>query len=196
MFTEHVHQNAISRAAKRADTRQRVLAVADALFRERGFGATTVRAIATEAGVSVGTVMGVGDKNTLLVTVVDEWIDSVHRHRTAPRTEAADATTTVVGLLSTFVDYFTHAGPLARDYAAIIVRDTHGSSIFGALADDLHADLTETMVSCGISRRRAENLAPTIYFGYLGVLFSNASTGDRDTIMAQLHHVVASVLDP
>ncbi len=82
MFNEHVQ----SRSDAKASTTQRVLATADRLFREDGFAATTVRRIAAEADVSVGTVMGVGDKDGLLIAIVDQWIAAVHAARTGAST--------------------------------------------------------------------------------------------------------------
>ncbi len=54
-------------AASREDTRRRLVEAADALFRERGYVATTVAAIAAGAGVSVQTVyLAWGSKRDLL----------------------------------------------------------------------------------------------------------------------------------
>ncbi|WP_293777821.1 TetR/AcrR family transcriptional regulator, partial [uncultured Corynebacterium sp.] len=64
MFTEHVHT---SRAATKSGTHSKVLATAYDLFLTQGYATTSIRTIASEAGVSVGTVMGVGDKQTLLI---------------------------------------------------------------------------------------------------------------------------------
>ncbi|WP_420834251.1 TetR family transcriptional regulator [Streptomyces yunnanensis] len=59
MFSERVQ----SRAAQREATRQRVLSAAERLFRDQGFGATTVRRIAADAAVmrrrAVATAAGV-----------------------------------------------------------------------------------------------------------------------------------------
>ncbi|QRX90089.1 TetR family transcriptional regulator [Streptomyces noursei] len=64
-----------------------MLSAAERLFRDQGFGATTVRQIATDAAVSTGTVMSVGDKDALLVAIFDSWIDAVHRARTDDQDE-------------------------------------------------------------------------------------------------------------
>ncbi len=54
-------------AASREDTRRRLVEAADELFRERGYVATTVAAIAQRAGVSVQTVyLACGSKRDLL----------------------------------------------------------------------------------------------------------------------------------
>lgn len=61
------------RAAQARDTRRAVVAAADRLFVERGYGATTVDAVAAAAGVSRKTVFtAVGGKLDLLRTAI-EW---------------------------------------------------------------------------------------------------------------------------
>src|SRR5689334_11903226 len=60
------------RAAQAVDTRRRIVAGAARLFAERGYGATTVDAVAEAAGVSRKTVFtAVGSKLDLLTTAVD-----------------------------------------------------------------------------------------------------------------------------
>jgi AcrR family transcriptional regulator len=59
-------------AASRAETRQRLLAAADALFRERGYPATAVAAISKRAGVSLQTLyLAWGSKRALLRAATD-----------------------------------------------------------------------------------------------------------------------------
>jgi AcrR family transcriptional regulator len=60
------------REAQARATRQRVLAGATAVFLDRGYAGTTMRAIATEAGVSVPTVEGLfGTKARVLKAAID-----------------------------------------------------------------------------------------------------------------------------
>lgn len=74
-----------------------MLASTQHLFATNGFAATTVRQIAADAQVSVGTVMAVGAEEALLVTSFDTWIAAVHHARSAdPRRAAADATPTAL----------------------------------------------------------------------------------------------------
>ena len=75
MFTEHVHS---SRSAAKAGTVSKVLATAYELFLTQGYATTSIRTIASEAGVSVGTVMGVGDKQTLLIRTIGQHISELH----------------------------------------------------------------------------------------------------------------------
>lgn len=177
MFNERVQ----SRAEGKAETRVRVLAAADRLFREHGFAATTVRRIAAEAEVSTGTVMGVGDKDGLLVAIVDDWIAAVHATREAaaplPGLTADDAVERVLGAVAPFVAYFLSDGDLSREYAAILARGRHRSGTFGALADELTAEFERILQAAGHDAPGPG--ARTLYLAYIGVLFA-ASGGSFD----------------
>lgn len=70
MVGEHVQ----FRSEKWRQTEARIIRAAAELFLEHGFRATTVRAIASAAEVSVGRVMSVGDKDAILVACFDRWI--------------------------------------------------------------------------------------------------------------------------
>jgi AcrR family transcriptional regulator len=63
------------RARQKARTRRIIQQAAQKLFEERGFEKTTIRAVAQEAGVGLGTVMShFTDKTTLLVaSLMDDW---------------------------------------------------------------------------------------------------------------------------
>src|SRR3954452_20088302 len=87
------------RDAQARETRRRVLEAASALFVQRGLAGTTIRAVATQAGVSVATVEQLfGTKATLLKAAIDAaiagddepvavldraWADAARRARTA-----------------------------------------------------------------------------------------------------------------
>jgi TetR/AcrR family transcriptional regulator of autoinduction and epiphytic fitness len=99
------------RAEQAARTRQRVLAAATELFEGQGYAATTVRAVASDAGVSVQTVeLAFGSKPRLLKACIDvaiagddepvpvlerEWTEAV-RAATSPE-ELLSAVSRVVG---------------------------------------------------------------------------------------------------
>lgn len=181
MFTEHVQ----SRAAQRDLTRQRVLASAERLFRERGFDATTVRQIAAEAGVSTGSVMAVGDKDALLVAIFDGWISAVHDERMgAPH--SGDPVAEILALIEPFVDYFARDRDLSRHYAAIIVRGTHDSEIFRNLGLALVSEITDVVASSGVPAAEAERRARAVYFGYLGILMTRSNGALPDDLAREL----------
>jgi AcrR family transcriptional regulator len=193
MFSERVQ----SRAERREATRRTVLATAERLFRDQGFGATTVRRIAAEAGVSAGTVMSVGDKDALLVAIFDGWIDAVHRARTDDKgtatvpMSAAAAIDAVMALFEPFIRYFARDEKLSREYAAIIVRGAHESAIFQGLALTLIAEITGVLARAGLDRVESGRGARVVYFSYLGILMtvSHGTVREPDAI-DQLREVV------
>lgn len=70
--TEAYRRRREAGAASRDDTRRRLLTAADALFRERGYPATTVTAIADRAGVSLQTLyLAWGAKSALFRAAAD-----------------------------------------------------------------------------------------------------------------------------
>lgn len=161
-----------TRSELREATRLRVLDSARRLFEARGFNATTVRAIAADAGVSAGTVMTVGDKRTLLVKVFDEAIGAVHASRAfrAPDGESAtrDAAVEpvesatpdgsaagpvppetlaaqVTDLLEPFISLFAAHPDLSRAYAAALISGAHASEVFGGLRTLLIAEIASVL---------------------------------------------------
>lgn len=63
------------RAEQAEQTRQRILAAATSLFDSRGYAATTMQAIAAEAGVAVETVYSrFGNKTNLLAAILEQAI--------------------------------------------------------------------------------------------------------------------------
>jgi AcrR family transcriptional regulator len=188
MFSERVQ----SRADQAAATRAKVLGAAESRFRTDGFEATTIRRIAEEAGVSVGTVMAVGDKDALLLAVLDGWIESVHRARAAEERVASGALTLdILMLFAPFVERFSSDRDLARHYASIIVRGSHETPIFHELGQSLVDEVSALLLTAGFTDVQAERRARTIYLSYLGLLM-RASNGaiDDDQAAAQLAEVI------
>lgn len=188
MFIERVH----SRSTQRQQTRQKVVSVAEKLFREQGFAATTVRQIASAAEVSVGTVIAVGDKSTLLVRIYDGWITDFHQQRVVePR--AGRPVDAIIDHLRPIIGYFVQDAELSREYAAILVRGEVESIVFDSLARSLIADI-ETILRAE-EKRNASETARAIYFAYLGVLMT-ASNGAiaLETVPSEVRRAVVAVL--
>ncbi|MGH3726104.1 MAG: TetR/AcrR family transcriptional regulator [Mycobacterium sp.] len=181
MFTEHVQ----SRSVQREATRQKVLAAAEGRFREHGFGATTIRQIASDAEVSTGTVMAVGDKEALLVAIFEGWIAAeselgdVNRGGTRPVRGKSARIQAVLDVFVPFIDYFTRDRELWREYGAIIMRGKHESVIFQGLEQPLIAALVGALTQCGLTPAGARRGAQVLYFAYLGVLMT-ISNGARE----------------
>lgn len=193
MFTERVQ----SRSAQRDATTSRVLASAERLFRAQGFDATTIRGIAAEAQVSPGTVMGVGDKDALLVAVFDTWIADVHRRRLAEGGPLASGNVVdaVAELFGPFVAYFEQDRALSRRYASVIVKGAHASPIFRDLATALVAEIADTLTRAGLGDD-AVRAARVIYFAYLGVIMTGGNqSSDGLSVPAQLREVISCVTE-
>ncbi|MGH3556304.1 MAG: TetR/AcrR family transcriptional regulator [Mycobacterium sp.] len=199
MFTEHVQ----SRRARREATRQQVLASAEDLFRHQGFAATTVRQIAARAGVSVGTVMAVGDKSALLIAIFDEWIAAVHRSRSVDpsnsttRLTPAAAVREVMSAFEPFIDHFSRDLELSREYAAIIVRGTHQSAIFQDLAPVLIAQVNQVLSRSGLTSSAASHGARIIFLSYLGlVMIVGDGALSLQASVDQFREVIRFVVSP
>lgn len=177
-----------ARDEQRRSTHRRVLDSASRLFQEHGYAATTIRAIAEDAGVSPGTVIAVGDKDALLVRVVDAMVEEIHsgrtqRERTGPGTPGATCTERLLALVDPFLVLWTRAADLSRQYAAILFSGAHTSELFASLAETLISEIEEaiTLASCSgpdDARPRAEAL----HAAYVGTLLTAAARpGEIDT---------------
>lgn len=202
MVSEHVQ----FRSDKRRQTEARIVSAAADLFLEHGFKATTIRAIAKAAEVSVGRVMATGDKDSILVACFDRWIGQLQDgtytppRRTRLSRPGGEATTAVEARTSTgppvsnpprpasavqrhlldlflpFLEFFAAHEDLSRDYTAAMMRVKEDPEVFSTLADDLQGRLGEAFTSIGISERHARASAVALYDSYLGILFRWAAT--------------------
>jgi transcriptional regulator, tetR family len=177
-----------TRSDMKAETQRRVLAEADRLFRERGLAATTVRDIAAASGVSVGTVMAVGDKSALLVKVFDSLIEETHaaRRETPPR--GGNRVVRVLSLVEPFLQTFASRQELARAYGSILLSGNHSSEIFTRLTKILLAEIRDAISSPGRAPDDLDRQAQALYYAYLGVLFTWATrpTFEGSSIIAEL----------
>ena len=97
MVGEHVQ----FRSEKWRQTEARIIRAAAELFLEHGFRATTVRAIASAAEVSVGRVMSVGDKDAILVACFDRWIGQLQDGTYSPPPRRASLSKRGAGVSAT-----------------------------------------------------------------------------------------------
>lgn len=180
------------REISRRETQAKVLETADALFQQQGFSATTIRDIAAAAGVSVGTVMVVGDKSALLVTVFDRLIESLHQEPRARGASGDSQADRVMTLLAPFIELFTSRPELARIYASILVAGSHSSAIFTDLATLLIEEIHEVV---GEHASDDRELARAIYLAYLGSLFTWAAGGSNDpaALGSKLHSTMTAI---
>lgn len=165
---------ATTRDGLRWATHKRVIAAADRLFSGRGFDATTIRDIAEASDVSVGTVIAVGDKNSLLVQVFDALIEEEHVLRSGPVAEKPDSCSEqIMCLVKPFVALYTSRQDLARVYASILVSGNSPSTLFTSLASLLVSEIRTVITQHGcIQHEFVDAAVEAIYFAYIGTLFS------------------------
>jgi AcrR family transcriptional regulator len=175
-----------SRREQREATRERVLSAAEHLFAAHGFESTTIREIAAGAGVSVGTVMAVGDKAAILVELFDRRISVLHKTR-AERGEPRQTTPSpghlvdeILALFEPFVALFSSDPELARQYAATLVTGKHKAGVFNELAAVLRREISDVLARAGFAPEAATRGATAIHLAYLGTLFVGAGTGGTD----------------
>ena len=138
-----------TREAQSARTRQRIVETARRLIIERGYRATTIAAIAAEAGVHVDTVYAlVGRKPTLLTEIIEQALSGADHAVSAEERDFVKA---------------IRAEPDAAAKLAIYahaIRETHGrlAPIFVALRDVSATDPDARTVWQAISDRRAANM--------------------------------------
>lgn len=182
------------RELSRRETQAKVLREADALFQARGFASTTIRDIAAAAGVSLGTVMAVGDKNALLVKIFDRHIEGLHNDRPARGEDGTSQASQIMALLDPFIDLFTSRHQLARTYASILIAGNHSSAIFTELASML---IEEIRCVVGGNVPGSEALARAIYLTYLGSLFAwTADSNSDSTALAEQLRGTITVICP
>src|SRR5699024_8745235 len=180
MAGEHVQ----FRSGKRRQTEGRIIAAAADLFLEHGCRATTVRGIAKAAGVSVGRVMSVGDKDEILVRCFDRWIGQLQAGtHSPPPPRRADRPMTastmqhhLLGIFLPFLECCAAHEELSRDCAAAMMRVRGDPEVFSALPNDLQARLSQSLIEIGISENDARASAAGLYDAYLGILFRWAAT--------------------
>lgn len=172
-------RSASRRSANAQLTRERILQTAHKLFITNGFTATTIRHIATEAGVSVGSVMAIGDKAGLLVVIFDNLIEAKHTSLSPAANQSI--TEQLISLMTPFVELFSTHMELGRTYASILLSGKHSSTIFTNLRERL-IDEIENIVSPPArdthrtsSSAQRHTHARTIYYAYLGALFAWAA---------------------
>lgn len=187
-----------TRTQAKENTHEKVLTAASQLFTAQGYRRTTIREIAAQADVSVGSVMAVGDKQALLVAMFDRALAAIHHDR-APHdplpTEETAGEDRGARLVYPFFSLFAGQIDLAREYGAILMTGNHQSVLFSDLGDALRAEITQEARDVGLDEATAHAAAKTAYFAYLGTLFAWAASGledftaPRDEFTTALKHI-------
>jgi AcrR family transcriptional regulator len=171
------------RARLRQATQQKVLCAAGKLFLRKGFTGTTIRDIAEESDVSVGTVMSTGDKTGLLVQIFDEMIEAEHEGlqvSTIIADNNGDLVECLMAITRPFTSMIRQRRELAQAYASTLVLGNHSSAAFTSLADILKNKIREVLVGLKIeSQATADASSQAIFALFMGVVFQWLSDGDE-----------------
>lgn len=174
------------RAAQKQRTATRIVEAAAQLFTEHGFQSTTVRQVAAQAGVSVGAVMAVGDKESLLSLVYDRAIADRIPPPPAPAGAGAAAPSAVEYLshyFDPFLGLFAENDDLARAYFRTLARGKDENAALGALRTLTEDNLTAALVNAGAPEAQARLGAQVMFSSYLGelTLLAAGSTDPQQT---------------
>lgn len=182
------------RDQQRQETVATVLHTAAELFEAKGFTETTIRDIAIACGLSIGTVMSVGDKNGLLLAAFDHQITEIHERRADAAGPEGGAVDQIAALLDPFVDTFTRNPRLARSYASILVAGENEPNAFTELSQTLIAEI-ETVLDRRTNHGDVSASARAVYFAYIGRLFSwsPSNDADPDSLKQSIREVVEAI---
>lgn len=198
MFTELVQKGSAvgtMRDERRQETVAKVLDGAGELFRRQGFAEATIRDIAAVSGVSIGTVISVGGKDALLLATFDRLIKDIHDSR-APAAADGSRVDRIAALFDPFIDLFTGDPVLARAYASVLVAGEHDSVVFTELSGILVAEIEAVLRDAEpADREETSARAESIYFAYIGRLFTWPSGDDGDVaeLRRSLRRAVAAI---
>lgn len=144
-------------AAKSEQTRQLVADVALKMFREIGFEKTTMRAIAQEAGVSVGNAYYYFASKDELVQELYVQVQDEHAVVAAHALEGVhDLTGRLKAVLHTGVDVMAPYHQFGSDFIATAIRPTSPVNPFG------EASTTARETSLSIFRSAVEGSSPAV----------------------------------
>lgn len=173
------------------DTKALVRSTALRLFRERGYAATTMRAIAQEAGVATGNAYyHFASKDHL---VQELYLDVTREHAVAARAvlaQGGDLTTRLRGVMLAGVDAFAEYHAFGAEFVTVAIRPGSAASPFSAesgasreLSQSVFRELVEG-ASPAVPTALREELPELLWLAQLGVTLFwvyDGSPGQRRT---------------
>lgn len=160
-----------------ADSRGRVLTTALRLFRERGYAATTMRLIATEAGVATGNAYYWFPSKGHLVQELYREVNAHHAERVASHLAAGGTfEQRLRAVLDTALDVFEPYHAFGAEFVTVALRPGSGASPFSAESADTRrraTDLMRTAVDAAdppVPERLRADLPDLLWLAELGML--------------------------
>lgn len=181
----------LRRKEQKATTRAQLLDCARAMFARRGFQATTIRAIAAEAGVAAGTVLAhFPDKSSLLVAAMLDDLDTAQRQAFSTLPRRAKVDRQLLHLAGVFYRYYARNPDLSR---TLLKEMWFVPGDWGRALSAGAAQFTEQVAGLLAAAQRRGELRPdadcavagTAFFSlYLTVLLGGLSFGDLEAEQA------------
>lgn len=171
-------RDAAGDGASRGDqTKQRIVEAALRLFEERGYERTTMRAVAAEAGVSLGSAYYYFDSKEHLVQGFYDRVQALHREETdrrlAGRTAFGDR---LLATLEAFVDVARPYHPFADKFFAVASQPTSPLSPFSeesAAAREASIAIMADVVAGSelkADARLLDELPELLWLGHMGLV--------------------------
>lgn len=124
-------------------TRAHIANVAWQLFNEQGYAATTMEAIAAEAGVAVSTIYATfGNKRTILAAICEAWLEAA---QIRPLVEAALAETDAVRRLATAARWTRQQWELGSEVLPLLLLAARDDAEVAAMLHGWIADKSGAM---------------------------------------------------
>ncbi|KQR07727.1 TetR/AcrR family transcriptional regulator [Cellulomonas sp. Leaf334] len=169
------------------DTKALVRSTALRLFRERGYAATTMRAIAQEAGVATGNAYyHFASKDHL---VQELYLDVTREHAVAARAvlaQGGDLTARLRGVMLAGVDAFAEYHAFGAEFVTVAIRPGSAASPFSTesgasreLSQDVFRELVEG-ASPAVPTGLREELPELLWLAQLGVTLFWVYDGSPD----------------
>jgi len=181
-----------SRSESKAESSRRVVAAAAGLFTRRGYAGTTVPQIAAAAGVSVGTVAGVGSKDALFLRVWEEAsttasLDMLARARQAP----GSVTERVWGYFGGLVEASISMPDGLRDYFVAYLREHDHAENTARLGEVVDAIRGLLSADERLAEDSSASLAAwTLWLSFSSICFGLAATSIPSEEARQLMRAV------
>ena len=197
--------NGISRRSKqKEETRQIILTIAARQFAENGFAKTTIRSIASEAGIAVGTLfVHFEDKSALLAATLYEIILQQTERAFTTLPENGSVKETLLHIATTLYTYYAQDVTLSRTLLKeILFMDGEWGQAHNQQAEDFVNTLAKWLQTAQEKGDLPSNANPMIvatsfFAHYLFVLISGLRqpTFDVETQITLLDTLISPTLE-
>lgn len=163
------------------NVREQLLAVAKKQIEERGYANTTIRSVAAECGLAVGTVYNYFKSKDMLIAtfVVEDWISVLSDIRANPESDPRALLHRIYDALIRFTEKHTS-----------LFSDPDAAKVFSAVFSERHKTLRGQIAEIILPLCRTENAEFTAEFAAEALLSWTVSGADFDMIADHIIKVI------